>query len=81
MLRRNGQVRHEDEEVEQAAENDGGGLLEEAGEHCNQWSVVSLRSHILSFKFRVSGFKKKQIARLLRRLVMTIHLRVPSEPS
>jgi len=27
------EVRHEDEEIEQAAEDDGGGLLEEAGAH------------------------------------------------
>ena len=40
MLRRKRQVRHEDEEVEQASEDDGGGLLEEAGEHV-QWLVAS----------------------------------------
>ena len=33
MLRGGGKVRHENEEVEEAAKEDGGDLLEEAGEH------------------------------------------------
>ena len=33
MLGRDRQVRHQDEEVEQAAEDDRGGLFEETGEH------------------------------------------------
>ena len=40
MLRRRRQVRHEDEEVEQASEDHSGGLLDEAGKHV-QWPVAS----------------------------------------
>ena len=42
MLRCERQARHEDEEVKQAAEDDGGGLFEEAREH-KQWPVAGCR--------------------------------------
>ena len=43
VLGRKGKMRHEDEEVEEAAEDDGGELFEEAREHGEKFQVSSFK--------------------------------------